>query len=628
MSAPTRRLPVPVLPLALLLAAVLPPLLGRTPLLSDKNALLMASACAFAIAGLSLNVLMGYAGQISLGQFAFVGVGAFTTGIVTGVDDLRLPWLAGLVAATAVGAVLAFLVGLPALRLRGLYLAVVTIGVAYVAWQALFRIEAIGGGSAGKVVPRPYVGSTSFSDNADFLAVALVLLVLAWQVDVNLTRSALGRAFQAVKADEQVAASFGVDVARYKLLAFTLSGALAGAAGCIYGTAFGTITSDSFAYAQSILLLVIVVIGGLGRRAGVVFAAFFATLLPDLLVALFGDGVRGIDLVVNAALLVYTIARHPTGLAGAVVHAREERARKRGGEPPLPPTRPSLPALTRPAGMPPAPKPRAGVPVLQASGVSVRFGGLQAVDDADLRVDRGTIVGLMGPNGAGKTTLFNAITGALTPDSGRIELLGRDVSGLPPHDRAALGMSRTFQLIGLAKQQSVYENLLIAQHLAAPYGVLSALTMLGPARWYEQDLRRRADEVLEGLGFQRYRDTEVGRLSHGQQRIVEIGCALVTSPELVMLDEPSAGMSPAAAEDLAATLLDVRDRLHRTVLLIEHNVPLVLGVADELYVMAAGKVIADGEPVEVVQRPEVVTAYLGTAPTRRRSIPAAEGALL
>ena len=628
MSAPTRRLPVPMLPLALLLAAVLPPLLGRTPLLSDKNALLMASACAFAIAGLSLNVLMGYAGQISLGQFAFVGVGAFTTGIVTGVDDLRLPWLAGLAAATAVGAVLAFLVGLPALRLRGLYLAVVTIGVAYVAWQALFRIEAIGGGSAGKVVPRPYVGTASFADNADFLAVALVLLVLAWQVDVNLTRSALGRAFQAVKADEQVAASFGVDVARYKLLAFTISGALAGAAGCIYGTAFGTITSDSFAYAQSILLLVIVVIGGLGRRAGVVFAAFFATLLPDLLVTLFGDGVRGIDLVINAALLVYTIARHPTGLAGAVVHAREERARKRGGEPPLPPTRPSLPALTRPVGMPPAPKPRAGVPVLQATGVSVRFGGLQAVDDADLRVDRGTIVGLMGPNGAGKTTLFNAITGALIPDSGRIELLGRDVSDLPTHQRAALGMSRTFQLIGLAKQQSVYENLLIAQHLAAPYGVLSALTMLGPARWYEQDLRRRADEVLEGLGFERYRDTEVGRLSHGQQRIVEIGCALVTSPELVMLDEPSAGMSPAAAEDLAATLVDVRDRLHRTVLLIEHNVPLVLGVADELYVMAAGTVIADGEPVEVVQRPEVVTAYLGTAPTRRRRSPAAEGALL
>ncbi len=626
MSAPStlRRLPVPGFLVALVLAALLPATVGEA-VLSDKNALLGSAACAFAIAAISLNVLMGYAGQISLGQFAFVGVGAFTTGIVTSVDQLRLPWVAGLAAAAVAGGVIAFLVGLPALRLRGLYLAVVTVSVAYVGWQSLFRVEAIGGGSAGKVTPRPYVGDTAISSDAAFLSIAAVLLVLVWQLDVNLTRSRLGRAFQAVKADEAVAASFGVDVARYKLIAFTLSGAIAGIAGAIIGTAYGTVTASTFDYARSLLLVVIVVIGGLGSRWGVVTAAIFATLLPDALVALFGSGIRGLDLVLNAALLMYTLARHPGGFAGAVEEARVKRARRKGGEPPLPPTRPSLPALTRPAGMPPLPRVRPGVPVLQATGVSVRFGGLQAVDSADLRVDRGTIVGLMGPNGAGKTTMFNAVTGALRPDAGRVELLGVDVSDLPTHARTALGMSRTFQLIGLAKGQSVYENLLIAQHLAAPYGVLSALTMVGPARWYERDVRARADEVLEGLGFQRFRDTQVGRLSHGQQRIVEIGCALVTSPELVMLDEPSAGMSPAAAEDLAATLLDVRDRLHRTVLLIEHNVPLVLGVADELYVMAAGKVIADGEPVEVVQRPDVVTAYLGTAPTRRRAV--REGAL-
>jgi branched-chain amino acid transport system ATP-binding protein len=266
--------------------------------------------------------------------------------------------------------------------------------------------------------------------------------------------------------------------------------------------------------------------------------------------------------------------------------------------------------------MPEPRKLRAGHPVLDVQGVTVRFGGLVAVDDASLRVERGTIVGLMGPNGAGKTTLFNAITGALRPDEGRIELLGHDVSDLPAHARAALGVGRTFQLIGLVKGQSVYENLLIAQHLATPYGLLSGLTRIGPSRWFEREIRQRADATLEGLGFQRYASTPVGRLSHGQQRIVEIGCALVTSPDLVMLDEPSSGMSPAAAEDLAATLRDIRDVLGRTVLLIEHNVPLVLDVSDELYVMDAGRVIADGEPLEVVQRPDVVTAYLGAAPAR------------
>jgi ABC-type branched-subunit amino acid transport system ATPase component len=508
-------------------------------------------------------------------------------------------------------------VGLPALRLRGLYLAIVTALVAYVGWQSLFRIEWIGGGSAGKVTPHPYVNGHPITSDTGFLAIAAVLLVVVWQIDVNVTRTRLGRAFQAVKADEQVAASFGIDVARYKLLAFTISGAIAGVAGSIFGTAYGTVTASTFDYARSLLLVVIVVIGGLGSRWGVVAAAIFATLLPDLLVAIFGSGIRGLDLVLNAALLMYTLAQHPGGFAGAIEEFAEKRRQRKGGAAPLPPTRPNLPALTRPVGMPPAPKTRTGTAVLQATGISVRFGGLQAVDSASLRVDRGTIVGLMGPNGAGKTTMFNAITGALTPDTGRVELLGVDVSALPTHRRTALGMSRTFQLIGLAKGQSVYENLLIAQHLAAPYGVLSALTMVGPSRFYERDVRARADEVIDGLGFGRYRDTQVARLSHGQQRIVEIGCALVTSPELVMLDEPSAGMSPAAAEDLAATLRDMRDVLGRTILLIEHNVPLVLDVSDELYVMDAGRVIANGEPGEVVTRPEVVTAYLGVAPARQ-----------
>ena len=611
--APRLVLPVPGILVALVLAAALPPLLGQTPLLSEVNALKLCGAASFAIAGLSLNVLTGYAGQISLGQYAFVGVGAFTTGIVTGVNDLRLPWLAALAISAVTGAVVAFVVGLPALRLRGLYLAVVTIGVAYAAYQSLFRITAIGGGSAGKTAPRPYVGSHAIATNAGFLAIALVVLVVVWQVDVNLSRSRVGRSFQAVKADESVAASFGIDVARTKLLAFTLSGAMAGVAGAILATAYGTISSGDFLYERSLLLVVVVVLGGLGSRPGVVAAAFFAFLLPDVLIGIFGAGLRGWDLVINGVLLMFTISRHPTGLAGAVREAHEDRLRKKGGLPPLPPTRPSLPSLGRMSAAPVPRTTRRGVPVLEVSDISVRFGGLQAVDGAGLRVDRGTIVGLMGPNGAGKTTLFNAITGALTPDAGRITFLGEDISALPAHVRSARGMGRTFQLIGLAKQLSVYENLLMAQHLGAPYSLGSALTGVGAVRPLERELRKRADETLDGLGFGRFRDTVVGRLSHGQQRIVEIGCCLITSPELVMLDEPSAGMSPAAAEDLAATLLDVRDQLGRTVLLIEHNIPLVLGTADELYVMDAGKVLANGEPIEVVQRPEVVTAYLGEA---------------
>ena len=620
-----RSLPRPsllVVLIALVLASVV---LGRTPLLSSVNALRLTGGVGLAIAGLSLNVLLGYAGQISLGQYAFVGVGAFSMGIVTGVSGtfaMRLPWLVGLAAAAVVGGAFAFLVGLPALRLRGLYLAVVTIGLAYACANSLFAFESIGGGSAGRATPRPYVGTQPISGNADYLALALVVLVAVWQLDVNLTRSRIGRAFQAVKADETVAASFGIDVARTKLLAFTLSGAIAGLAGAVVAPAVGTVTGNSFDYTHSLLLVAVVVIGGLGSRAGVVAAAVTSFVLPDLLVSVFdgpwksvfGQSIRGFDLVINAVLLMYVVSRQPHGMAGAIAEKREKRLLRKGGLPPLPPTRPHLPSLGRPTGAPQPRTTRPGVAVLLARDINVRFGGLQAVDGASLRVDRGTIVGLMGPNGAGKTTLFNAITGALTPDSGRVEFLGEDVSALPAHVRAARGMGRTFQLIGLAKQLSVLENLLMAQHLGADYGVVGALTGVGAVRGVERELRERARQTIDGLGFGRFADTPVGRLSHGQQRIVEIGCALVTSPELVMLDEPSAGMSPAAAEDLAATLLAIRDQLGRTVLLIEHSVPLVLSVADELYVMNAGRVLADGEPPEVVTRREVVTAYLGTAP--------------
>jgi ABC-type branched-subunit amino acid transport system ATPase component/ABC-type branched-subunit amino acid transport system permease subunit len=607
-----RHLPVPSLVIALALAVALPLLAGSTPLLSEPNALILIRGVCLAMVGLSLNVLLGYAGQISLGQYAFVGIGAFTTGLVTGVDDLRLPWVVGLGASAVVGAVLAFLVGLPALRLRGLYLAVVTISVAFAASESLFRVEWIGGGSAGKAVPPPYIGTHALSTSTSQLAIAAALLVLVWQVDVNLTRSRLGRAFRVLKADETVAASFGVDVARYKLIAFSISGAIAGIAGSVFGTAHGTVTGQTFSYAESLTLLVVVVVGGIGSRGGVVSAALLMTVYPHVLLSVFGDGLRGWDLIINGFVLMLVVAFQPRGYAGALADAAEHRRMRKGGEPPLPPTRPHLPDLGRPSGMPAPRKPRPGTAVLEARDISVRFGGLQAVDGASLRVDRGTIVGLMGPNGAGKTTLFNAVSGVLTPDRGSVHFLGEDVSDLPAHARAALGMGRTFQLIGLAKDQSVYENLLIAQHLAAPYGVLSALTTVGARSW-ERDVRERADKTLDGLGFHRFRDTPAGRLSHGQQRIVEIGCALVTSPELVMLDEPSAGMSPAAAEDLAATLVDIRDQLGRTVLLIEHNVPLVLATADELYVMDAGTVIADGEPTEVVTRPDVVRAYLGEA---------------
>ena len=602
---------------ALLLAAVLVPVLfGRwfPGTLNAPRAGDLTLAASFSVAALALNLLMGYAGQISLGHFALVGVGAFSCGLATNPLKGDLPFVWAVILAAGAGGLMALLVGLPALRLRGVSLAIVTIGLAYACEQSIFRIKSITGGSGGLTMPRPYFGSFSLAKEGDFLGLALALLVLVWWLDTNVTSTKLGRAFQAIRADENVAAAYGVDVTRYKLLAYTVSGAMAGIAGAIYGTFSGTVSSDSFPFAQSLSLVVIVVVGGLGSRTGVIVSAIAFSLLPKIIGSIIGQNLAGYDILVGALILMATVAKNPGGIAQIIRETREHRHAKQVSsgeveEPPLP----GIPDLPRPEGLPERPTLAAGQPVLSVTDVRVSFGGLQAVDGASLAVPRGSIVGLIGPNGAGKSTLFNVISGLQPSDTGRVEFMGQDVTSLPAHRRSALGIGRTFQLIGLAKELTVTENLLLAQHNVAGYSIPEALVRL-PRSWkVERSLRERAAAAVAALDFERYADTPVRNLSHGQQRIVEIGATLVTAPELVMLDEPSAGMSPGAAEALAVRLRDMRDQLGRTVLIIEHNLPLVLDVCDELYVLDAGKVIASGDPREVASNPEVVSAYLGIA---------------
>ena len=626
-EVPNRRVVVPMTPTvwlrylgALLIAISAPILLGELGILNDTRALVLGEAAALAIAAISLNVLMGYAGQISLGHFALLGVGAFASSRLTAPtvgDPVGLPLVFGVGFATICGGSVAFLIGLPALRLRGLYLAVVTIVFNFVMVQSLFQSSWLSSGSGGVELPRPLLGTFDFIRNADYLAILLAVLVVVWLIDANLSASKLGRAFHAIRSDEIMAASFGVDVTRYKLLAFTISGALAGLAGALYGHLFTFVNSGTFDLTQSLFLLTLVVIGGLGSRAGVVAAAGLYGVLDFVFEEVFGTDVAGWVVFGSAVLLMFTIAQHPTGLAGAVREARERRHERSvhvgGGDTAGVVSTPQMIDLPRPTGLPSRPVSAHHGALLEVRGVTVDFGGLRAVDDVDIDVTQGRIVGLIGPNGAGKTTLFNAISGALRPGAGRIHLQGVDLTDAPAHQRAAAGIGRTFQMIGLAKDLSVNENLLLAQHQVATYSTVEALVGLGRAPQVEGELRARAAEAIAALGFERYTDTPVKNLSHGQQRIVEIGCALVTAPELVMLDEPSAGMAPGAVENLAVRLRDIRDELDRTVLLIEHNIPLVLDVCDELYVLANGALIAHGAPDMVVAQPAVIEAYLGEA---------------
>ena len=560
---------------------------------------------AIAVAAVSLNLLLGYAGQLSLGHSALLAAGAFASGIV--VSRWHGAMVLGLLFAVGVTAAISLVVGLPALRLRGEYLAIVTLIFGVVMQYSVLRSTVFSGGSAGIAMPRRVWGHRFSTDHAVYLVVSLLLLLLVWFLDANVVRTRLGRAFRAIRENEAVAQAFGIPVTRYKLLAFVLSGAMAGLAGAMYGHAIGFVNNEApFNQLQSLTLVTLVVVAGMGRRLAVVVVALVFWIFPSFIA-----GLHGWAYIIGAVALMATVAQHPSGLADLLEHRRRPPADGDVDEDEEMPALPQLPVPTRPM---PAPVDTTA-PVLEVSTVSVRFGGLQAVDHVDLSVPAGKIIGLIGPNGAGKSTLFNAVSGLVGIQSGRIRFRGQDIHELRTDQRARLGISRSFQQVGLAKDLSVRENFLLAQHQLASYTDLEALMLLPRAARLEHELRERAEAAVAALGFGHLADMPVRNLSGGQQRIVEIACLLVTAPELVMLDEPSAGMAPAAAENLATRLRDLRDALGRTVLLIEHNVPLVLDTCDYVYVLDAGRLIAEGEPREIAANQDVIDAYFGRAVT-------------
>jgi branched-chain amino acid transport system ATP-binding protein len=251
------------------------------------------------------------------------------------------------------------------------------------------------------------------------------------------------------------------------------------------------------------------------------------------------------------------------------------------------------------------------VSVLECRDLSIRFGGLQALDGVDLDVNEWEIVGLIGPNGAGKTTFFNCVMGVYEPTRGSVSYRGEEITVLPTFKRCTLGLGRTFQNVGLVKSVSVMDNMLTAQHAKIGYGAISGLVG-APASWKEERrLRENALEILSFMGLIDYRDERVSRLPYGLQKLSEISAVLASDPDTLLLDEPTSGMSPEEAHNFGDLLLKLRAELNLTVLMIEHHVPLVVAVCDHVYVLNFGRLLAEGRPKAIQKHPEVVAAYLG-----------------
>ena len=594
-----------------LAAAVALPLLVTSP----SRHYLYARVLLLALVALSLTVLTGWAGQLSLGQFALVGLGGMSTYSLV---QHRLAFPAALALATLISALAAVVVGAPALRMRGLFLAVTTLALAVASPWLLSRPVFSDPDHFSPLLRRPVVGGLSLESQRTYYYLCLALLVLAVVVVARVRRSGLGRSLLAVRDNELAASAFGLSPTRVKLFAFALSGGLAGLAGGALVGLLVQFTPDQFEATQSLVVVAIAVVGGLASITGAILGALFVVGLP----AFFPDSPE-VALLTSGVGVLVLVLYFPGGLVQLLYNARDVAlgavARRL---PPVPDVVP-VAAATGSAGSMVAVGPahhalaaKPAVPdgvvhALVVEEVSVRFGHRTVVQAVDLTVDRREVVGLIGANGAGKSTLMNAV-GGFVPSSGRIEVLGRSVQGLSPARRAGSGLGRTFQDAALFADLTVRETVQVAVESRARAGFVSVSLALPRARRAERAKQARADEILDLLGLGPYARRFINELSTGMRRIVELACLIATDARMLCLDEPTAGIAQREAEAFGPLLLRVREELDASMLVIEHDMPLVMSISDRIYCLEAGRVIAEGPPDEVRTDPLVVASYLGT----------------
>ena len=574
------------------------------PLLLDRSrAITLSSMVGYAVIGIALGLITGLAGQLSLGHFA-IGAIAGTTSVI--VANHTANFGLGLLTAAVVGGAVSLLIGLPVLRARGMYLAVTSLALAVTTTSWLLPKEWMLGD--GREPPKPVFGSLAITGARGYYWFVLVVGVVVFMAIAALRRGGFGRVLIAMRDGEDVAQSFGISAPRRKVQAFVVSGIVAGIGGALYAHTFARITVASFPASASIDIAVMVVVGGATLLAGPLVGVLFVVGVPAFL------PLDAAGLATTKLGLLLLIVYLPGGFAQLLLPLRDRLAARlaRSGTASAP-----IPTATLDAGFArgsepatsPSPEALASAPVvLAASGLTKHYGGVRAVERADLAIRRGEIVGLIGPNGAGKTTLFEMLSGFTTPDDGTVVLDGCDITGLGPSARAHAGVVRTFQNSPLFPTLTVVECIATALERSTPTRVLSSLAGFSRP---ERQRTARAIALAERFGLGAYLDHQMKELSTGTRRICELACITALAPRVLLLDEPAAGLAQREVEALVPVLRTLRAELDCTMIVIEHDLPMLTLLADRMVAMVAGEIVAEGTPAEVTHHPIVVAAYLG-----------------
>ena len=554
----------------------------------------------FAINVTGITLLTRYAGVISLGHSAFFALGAYVSAILT----VKLgwnPWLSMGVAA-AVTIVFAYLFSVPFLRLRRAYLAMATLGLGEVAFLLAKDLTEITGGVSGiPGIPHLKLGRVALSEDWQLFYLFGCFVILFVFLTENIGRTRLGRAYHAIRTNETAAKAMGIDVQWELSRLFCFSALASALAGSLLAHFITFISPESFTIDFSFTLLIIAIIGG---------ANIWGTLVTAVVLIGFSEVFRGLqDLSMGfyGLLLIVALFVFPEGLAAVLFprgHAHIKTSTKD--------SEPFLLDLLNPGNAQTSVQnlPSREGKILELSNISKNFGGTEALSKVSVSVDYNQIVGIIGPNGAGKTTLLNVVNGFLPPREGRVIFQTRDVTNISPHEMARLGLGRTFQLINLFKGMTVIENVMVGGHLKGRSGILMGGLNLGRPRQEEAMIRQAAMRSLGFLGLVDRAYDVVESLPFGDQKLVELARALSMEPDLLLLDEPAAGLNSAETERLLGILRRIRER-GITIVLVEHNMPLVMTLSDFVFVLDFGRAIAFGTPEEVSKNNEVIRAYLG-----------------